>query len=226
MADEETIKDTQPEEPEATTPTEPEDKEVEEEKPTEPTEPTQETEPPKEEEEIKDVLSQNGFDYKALEEEYIANGGLTEETTAKLNKLGFTNEFIQDFVKGKEAIFEQEKNELAEVIGGRAVYDEVINWAAKNFTPDEIQSINAIRDKNIIRMLLPTLKARMEAAEGKDPQTIMQGSNKPLAGDIFESKEQMYEAIRNEKYLKDPAYAAKVTAKIRASREAGIDLGI
>lgn len=180
----------------------------------------------KDDKEIKDVLTQNGLDYAALEEEYIANGSFTQETLDKLHKAGFSDEFIEAFVEGKKAIAEKELNELAEVIGGRETYDNVIQWAATNLTDDVKYSINAVRDKNILKLILPTLKNDMEKKEGKAPTFQMQGKTAAIPENIFESKQQMMEAIRDKRYIQDPAYAAKVTAKIRASREAGIDLGI
>lgn len=201
------------------------EEEEEEEKP-EDKEDKEDKEPPKGEDGVKDILAQNNLDYSALEQEYIDNNGFTEETLEKLHKAGFSDEFINDFVEGKKAIAEKELNELADVIGGRETYDKVIQWSANNLTPDVIMSINAVRDKNIIKLLLPTLKERMEIKEGKAPQTIIQGKGAAVPETIFESKQQMMEAIRDKRYLQDPAYAAKVTAKIRASREAGIDLGI
>ena len=63
-------------------------------------------------------------------------------------------------------------------------------------------------------------------AEGKLPETVLQGTGKASVGDVFESREQMYAAVRDARYMKDEAYQEAVTRKIRASREAGIDLGI
>ncbi len=190
------------------------------------TTPTEASEPIKEDK-IEDKLTESGFDYKALEQEYIDNNGeLLQETREKLNKQGFSNEFIDDFINGKKALYEQEINELAEVIGGRKVYDEVINYASNNLEPEVINSINQIRDKNILKLLLPVLKSKMEENEGSLPEVTLQGSGGSQNIELFESQQQMFEAIRDPRYKKDPAYQAKVTKRIRASREAGIDLGI
>ena len=191
------------------------------------TTPTQVSEPPKKEDKIEDKLTESGFDYKALEQEYIDNNGeLLQETREKLNKQGFSNEFIDDFINGKKALYEQEINELAEVIGGRKVYDEVINFASQNLEPEVINSINQIRDKNILKLLLPVLKTKMEEKEGTPPELTLQGNGGSQNIELFESQQQMFEAIRDPRYKTDPAYQAKVTKRIRASREAGIDLGI
>lgn len=182
---------------------------------------------PDKENKLENKLEENGFDYAALEQEYIDNNGLTQETIAKLNKIGFSNEFINDFINGKKALYEQEINEMAVVIGGREAYNTVIEWAGNNLDAQTIQAVNAVRDKTLIKeFILPILKQRMDEKEGVLPERTIQGSANPPAEDLFESKEQMYAAIRDERYRKDPAYMEKVTRRIRASREAGIDLGI
>lgn len=198
-------------------------------KETEITEEEQEEDKEKEvnEEKVENTLTANGFDYAALEQEYFENGELTKETREKLNKIGFSDDFINDFINGKKAIYEQEINEMAAVVGGRETYNTVIDWAGKNLDAELVQAINSVRDKTLIKeFILPSLKNRMEEKEGVLPKTIIQGSANPPAEDLFESREQMYAAIRDERYRKDPAYVAKVTRKIKASREAGVDLGI
>lgn len=182
---------------------------------------------PDKENKLENKLEENGFDYAALEQEYIDNGDLTKETREKLNKIGFSDEFINDFINGKKALYEQEINEMAASIGGREAYNTVIEWAGNNLDAQTIQAVNSVRDKTLIKdFILPILKQKMDEKEGVIPQTIIQGSANPPAEDLFESQEEMYAAIRDERYRKDPAYMKKVTRKIRASREAGIDLGI
>lgn len=177
---------------------------------------------------VEQALESSGFDYKSLEDEYIANNGeLSKETLEKLNKQGFSNEFINDFIDGKKALYEQDVNELAEVIGGRETYDNVINWAAKNLDVNVIQAVNGIKDKSILKeFILPVLKSKMEEKEGIEPKITLQGTGGEIRVNVFESKEDMYKAIRDPRYNTDPVYQAKITAKIKASREAGIDLGI
>lgn len=225
-------------EEEKETAAEPEEVTTEEEKPsTEPTaaeesttEPTETSEPTAESlkidtENVEESLKTIGFDYQALVEEYATNGDLTKETVEKLNKAGITNEFIEDFINGKKAQVELELNEISQVVGGRESMQTVINWAAKNLKVEEIESINSVRDKNIQKIILKDLKARMDEKEGVPPKFI-EGGVKPSTPNIFESQAQMFEAIRDKRYQTDPAYQAKVTEKIKASRAAGINLGV
>ncbi|MCD7779675.1 MAG: hypothetical protein LUH05_03260 [Candidatus Gastranaerophilales bacterium] len=189
-------------------------------------EPTTAAEPIKiDTENPEESLKSIGFDYQALVDEYAVNGDLTKETVEKLNQAGITNEFIEDFINGKKAQAELELNEISQVVGGRESMQTVIEWAAKNLKVEEIESINSVRDKNIQKIILKDLKARMEEKEGVAPKLLEGGSKADTSG-IFESQVQMFEAIRDKRYNTDPAYTAKVTAKIRASRAAKIDLGI
>ena len=187
----------------------------------------QKEEPPKQEK-IEEDLEKKGFDYSALEKEYFDNNGeLSKETLEKLNELGFSNEFINDFINGKKALYEQELNDLAQSVGGRENYDNLIGWASKNLEPNVIASINGIKDKTILKeYILPALKTQMETKEGVLPEITLQGAGQGKGVELFESQEQMFAAVRDPRYLKDEAYQAKVTARIRASREAGIDLGL
>ena len=175
--------------------------------------------------EAAEILQTKGFDYAELSKEYNQTGKISDETRAKLAKVGITNEIIDNYIAGQEAKAEVERNEMAECIGGREVFNTVLNWAAKNLSQEEIASINEVRDKNIIRIILKDLKARMEDKEGITPEYTKGDGGKP-ATDIYRSQAEMFEAISNPKYKKDEAYRLDVQKKIAASREAGIDLGI
>lgn len=207
---------------------------------TEPTEPTTETKtepndtiinksPEVDEETIEKTLKDKGLNYQELLEEYADKGDLTEETREKLAKLGFTKDFVNDFIDGKKALIEQqvkaEREELASYIGGQEVFNNLIQWAAENISNEEKQVLNQVRDIPTQKLILDGLKARMEQKEGNPPSLIHSGGQN-IKEDIFESQAQMFEAIRDKRYNTDPAYQEAVTKKIVASRKAGINLGI
>lgn len=220
-----------PEEPstEPTDETPPPEKKPEQEEPSKEEPPkTGEEEPKKvkiDENDVEGSLAKVGFNYAELQEEFAANGDLTKETREKLMAIGITEEAINAHIEGQKAKAEKELDEISEEIGGREALKETIEWAAKNLDRDEIESINAVRDKNVMKILLRDLRSRMDEKEGKLPQ-YTQGSATPPAQDLFESQAQMIEAVRDPRYARDPAYRDKVAKKIRASREAGMDLRI
>lgn len=194
------------------------------------TEPTSEpTEPPIDTENLEDSLKEKGIDYDDLVKEYQANGDLTEETREKLGKLGLSKEFIDDFIAGKKAqqekIIAEEKAELAKSLGGEETLNAVSKWASENLQKEEIEALNSITDMTTAKLVLKGLKAAMDEKEGVLP-TLTTGQGKAAPTELFESQQEMFAAIRDERYNKDEAYTAKVTARIRASREAGKNLGI
>lgn len=179
----------------------------------------------KTEEEARVALEAKGFDYNELLNEYEEKGDLTKETREKLSKIGISGEVLDKFIEGQHALAETERNELAECIGGRANYDEVLKWSGENLEQDEITSINKVTDKNILKIILKDLKNRMEEKEGKLPE-YTKGEGGKGNKDIYHSQAEMFEDIKNPKYKKDEFYRANVQKKITASREAGVDLGI
>jgi hypothetical protein len=176
-----------------------------------------------------EILNTKGFKYEDLQKEFDEHGDITPETREKLKAAGFDKDIVDNFIEGQKARFEVAreaiKNELSESVGGRETYDKIIDWAAKNLSKEDIASINEVRDKNIMRIILKDLKNSMEDKEGKTPD-YTKGTMGGSAEDVYESQAQMFEAIRNPKYRTDEAYRAKVMKKIQASREAGKNLGI
>lgn len=175
--------------------------------------------------EVSEALNQKGLDYGEMAEEYMATGTLSEETMKKLNAAGIPKEMVDGYIQGFEARVELEQNEIAAVVGGREKLEEIKNWASQNLSKERIVALNAIRSKEEIELVLRGLKADMEDKEGKTPE-YQKGTGDKAGESGYRSQAEMFEAIKDPKYQKDPAYRADVQKKIAASREAGIDLGI
>lgn len=167
-----------------------------------------------------EVLKEKGFDYAKLQEEFNATGEISKETREKLAEAGITEDVIDNYIDGQKAKVEAKMNEIAEVVGGRKEMDEIIKWASKNLDEKEKASINSVRDENIMKIILKDLKERMEEKEGVTPEYTTGDGSKTQAN-VFESKAQMMEAIRDKRYDKDEAYREKVRKKIEASVGAG-----
>jgi len=179
----------------------------------------------KDESEVADALKGVGFDYESLCQEYATTGGIGEKTRAELAKVGITNAIIDNYIVGMKAKAEQDYNEVAEVVGGREKFNEIIDWAAHNCSPEEINYINSVTNKFGVKSILRDLKDRMEEKEGKNPEYQKGSGDKPSV-EMFNSQAEMFDAIKDPKYKKDEYYRSLVQKKIAASREAGVDLGI
>ena len=175
--------------------------------------------------EVADALKGVGFDYESLCQEYATTGGIGEKTRAELAKVGITNTIIDNYIVGMKAKAEQDYNEVAEVVGGREKFNEIIDWAAHNCDADELAYINSVTNKYGVKSILRDLKDRMEEKEGKNPEYQKGSGDKPSV-EMFNSQAEMFEAIKDPKYKKDEYYRSLIQKKIAASREAGVDLGI
>ena len=200
------------------------------------TAPEQETAVPEEETEpesvdlqdtaqVSQALTKKGLDYEAFTQEYLTDGKLSDKSMSALAEAGIPKEMVQTYIKGCEAQAEMERNELAQCVGGRETMDEIINWAAKNLSRDEIVTLNSIRNKFELETILIGLKNRMEQNEGKTPN-YQKGTGSKTAVAGFRSQAEMFEAIKDPRYNKDEAYRSDVQKKIAAARKAGVDLGI
>ena len=198
---------------------------------TEQTQPTNSEETKKEEKpEIKDeasateYLKTKGFDYSKLQEEFNANGDITEATRKELNEAGIENAFIDDYIEGRKAANKEAQdqfiNALAQDVGGKEELQKIYNWARNNLTEDEIKGIDSITGLEACKFVIKGLKSRMEEAEGVIPEQL-NGSAGVTQANIFESKYQMMEAIKDPRYDKDPSYRERVGRKIKESKRLG-----
>ena len=174
---------------------------------------------------VSEALNKKGIDYDVLADEYMKNGSISEKTMKELEAFGIPSEMVNNYIAGYEARVELERKELAECVGGKEKFDEIINWAANNLKKEEIISLNGIRDKFQLEATLIGLKARMEEKEGKNPD-YQKGTGDGVKITGYRSEAERFEGIEDPKYNDEPAYRDDVTRKIAASREAGIDLGI
>lgn len=167
-----------------------------------------------------EVLKEKGFDYAKLQEEFNATGEISKETREKLEEAGISDEIIDNYIDGQKAKVDAKINEIAEVVGGREEMDSIVKWASNNLSEEEKSSINAVRDENIMKIILKDLKERMEDKEGKIPD-LTTGAAGKAQSEVYESKAQMMADIRDPRYYKDEAYMNKVKNKIQASVGAG-----
>lgn len=169
---------------------------------------------------VAEVLNHKGFDLNKLQEEFDANGDITEETRKELAKVGITKEILDSYIEGRYAIVEKQMNEIAESVGGREQFDTIINWAKANLSDEEKAVYMGFSTPASIKIAVRDLKNRMENSDGIVPQQL-QGGSDSASGDYFQSMAEVEDAINDERYSKDEVYRNKVAQKISASREAG-----
>lgn len=165
------------------------------------------------------ALQDKGLDLNEFSQEFASKGELSQESYEKLAKAGYSKDIVDNYIAGQQARAAQFETSIKSEVGGEERYGEMIEWAKANMTPAEIAAYNAaVSSGNADQAKLAALglSAKFSKAVGSDPQRLL-GGQKAGSEDVFESTAQVTEAMRDPRYAKDPAYRAKVQAKLSRS---------
>jgi hypothetical protein len=156
-------------------------------------------------------------------ESYTANGKLSDSDYTELNAMGFPKEVVDTYIAGQSSVMTQaDQDALLEKVGGKDGFDAIAKWAGKALSDDELTEFNAmLANKQAAPFALKTLKARMEAEEGRAPAVTLEGGTGNAPAVVgYKTKAEMKEAMRDPRYSslrRDPAYVKEVEARVAAS---------
>lgn len=159
------------------------------------------------------------LDFDALEAEFEQSGRLSEESYALLAAAGIPRRIVQAYIEGQQAQGEKLQAEAEEIAGGPERLRAAKAWAAQNLSDEQLaaydEAVHASPDR--ARFAVEGLCAAHRRATGEPPQ-LTRGESVPTSDGIFHSAQEVSEAIRDPRYKKDPAYRAKVAARLAKSR--------
>lgn len=170
-----------------------------------------------------EVLSAKGLNVQDFENEYAANGCLSEESYAKLEKAGFKREMVDQYIRSSEIISENMVNTLMESVGGKERYLAMTTWAKDNLPPADVAGYNEVMysgNTQLIRMAMQNLHYRYTEANGSKPANMVTGRTSAATGQVhdgFRSTAEMVAAMRDPRYSKDPAYTQDVERRVALS---------
>lgn len=161
-------------------------------------------------------------------EEFESKGELSAETLAEFEKMS-SKELIQayfEYEKGLPAanapqaveLTQQDINSIQNSVGGEAAYQQLVGWAAQNFSEAEIQAFdNVIDSGNVaaINLALAGLQARYTDANGYEGKMIQGKATTPA--DTFKSQAEVVRAMSDARYDRDPAYRDEIMQKLARS---------
>lgn len=165
------------------------------------------------------ALADKGLQLQEFSAEFAKNGELSGESYEKLTKAGFPKDLVDQFIEGQKARAAQFEADIKTEVGGSEQYNGMIEWAKANLSPAEIQAYNdAVTSGSPDKAKLAALglSSKYSKAVGKEPDRML-GGGKAGTSDVFESTTQVTEAMKDPRYQKDPAYRAKVQAKLARS---------
>lgn len=157
-------------------------------------------------------------DFGALQQEYATNGGLSDASYQSLLAAGLSRELVDAHIAGMEAQSKLAVQEAHALAGGEQKFTSMLQWAAANLSQEEREAFDAsVTGSSAQRSLAITgLKARFESAVGSNP-ALVRGSQGGNAEGAYQSRAEVVADMRDPRYAKDPAYRARVEAKLAAS---------
>ena len=161
-------------------------------------------------------------------EEYEANGELSAETLAEFEKMS-SKELIQAYFEYEQGLpagdappaadlTQSQINQIQNSVGGEAAYQELVGWAAQNFSPAEIQAFDNVVDSgnvDAINLAIAGLQARYTDANGFEGNMIQGKAAAPA--DVFKSQAEVVRAMSDARYDRDPAYRDEIMQKLARS---------
>lgn len=185
-------------------------------------------EAPQETEEVEEVdpIAQA---FETADVEFASNGELSAETLGKLSEMS-SEDLIKAYLdyqsklgpvdeapQGVE-LSDQEVSEIHNSVGGAEKYQQLVQWAAQNFSEQEIQAFDNVVEsgnKNAINFALQALKSRYTDAVGFEGE-MLQGKA-AASQDVFRSQAELVRAMNDPRYDKDPAYRQDIYDKLDRS---------
>jgi predicted S18 family serine protease len=161
-------------------------------------------------------------------EEFNSKGELSAETLAQFEQMS-SKELVQayfEYEQGLPAMDAPQSVELSQgdintiqnSVGGEAAYQQLVGWAAQNFSEAEIQAFDNVVDSGnvaAINLALAGLKARYTDANGYEGNMIQGKAAAPA--DTFKSQAEVVRAMSDTKYDRDPAYRDEIMQKLARS---------
>lgn len=159
-------------------------------------------------------------DLKSLTDEFQTAGALSEASYADLAAKGFDKATVDQFIAGQQLLADAATKRITDEAGGEENIQRMFAWASTAMTPAEIDTYNASfanADVNAAVLAMGQLKAKYEAANGKTGK-LLEGKGASATVDTYGSWAEVTVDMGDPRYRADPAFRAKVEAKMARSK--------
>lgn len=157
-------------------------------------------------------------DVAPMSREFAETGEISEKSYKALENKGIPRELIDAYVDGQRAVAEAQVSSVYQTVGGQQNYQQMVNWAAENLPPEEIDAFDALVESGnqaSIQMAVRGLYARYSSVAGQP--RLIQGSASNSGSNAYRSLAELTTAMRDPRYKSDPAYRKDVEDRLRVS---------
>lgn len=162
---------------------------------------------------------------EASEEFYKNDGKLDEATIAKLSELPSADlinawQEIQAQTPVVASISDAEATQIVTAVGGQEAYNQALQWAADNFSPEDRASYDQVitsGNKAATQFAVEALTQRYKAAVGFDGEQVSGGRAKTQGVKGYRSEAELRRDLSNPLYAQDPAFRLDVENRLAVS---------
>ena len=180
-------------------------------------------------EQLSNTFKENNIDPFAMSKHFAENNGtLSEEMYGQLNKAGFSNEIIDNYLAGvrseagvekaEPVLTEAEIAEVKAVANGEEGYQALMDWAGQNLNQTAINEYDAVlktANKTAIKFAVSALMGKYEDSQGRDSRVV---TGKESATETYRSMAEVVRDMNKPEYRSDEAFRDDVIRKLAASK--------
>jgi hypothetical protein len=118
-----------------------------------------------------------------------------------------------------EGLSQEQAEMLLDMVGGDKAYKSMLDWAAQNFSEEEIEMYDGVMgsgNANAIYYAIQALQSRFNDSVGSDGQTLT-GRDAADTDDSFKSQAELVAAMSDPRYDRDPAYRTDLMRRLENS---------
>ena len=150
-------------------------------------------------------------------EEFANKGELSENSYSELANIGLSKDVVDAYISGQQALAEQKANSIMSTVGGQEQYKDMVDWASKNLSPQEIKAFNNTVDNGSLEQAqLAIAGVQSKYAQNNNEPNLFTG-NKAEANVGYRSVGEMLADINDPRYSTDSAFRADVETKVKQS---------
>lgn len=169
---------------------------------------------------VREAVENAGVDFDFLQNEYNEQGGLTEASMAKLEEAGFSQDLVNSWIAGQEALAANYQSSIYDSVGGEEAYGQMIDWAGDNLSEAEAAAFDravSSGDLDVVKLAVAGLRSQYQAAEGSAPTLVSESQSASSTGGVFNSWAEVTQAMSDSRYESDTAYRQQVSSKLARS---------
>ena len=171
-------------------------------------------------EEASKIVTEAGLDYQALSTKIAEKGQLDDGDYEALKGMGIPRELVDEHIALQKGRAEAARAESVEYIGGEEATTELLQWAAKSLSPDEVSAYNDMLAGPQWKAAVDTLKVlKGQSTSSKEPNMVRPSqSSTGGASTGYQDKSEMQVDMGNPLYHdptpKGAAFRKQVQAKM------------